>query len=662
MSGGSIVEHIDAVDAYARTLFVRAKQSPTPSIASDVSLAVQQLHLALRHLRIEAADPDSLINSDHGDTYSRQLKPIIDGSESALRLLEHILDRYGAVGDHVIDGMSEGVAAAKSKLAHEKTVIDVFLDLVQLDHVSNAAVVDGSQPGLEAIKDKLDIVAQRLFARRGNGMADDDDSLWQDFRTELEKEGFSSKVLREHKDVLRAYIRELQNMSAMNGGAPPTVQGLLDNESRKSPRSRELAYSSHDNEKSTPTVKKGRPAPNEAPILPLQKQFSYDRHSMTSEEIANEISDSLALISTRDLMAMDTLNSGMAGLQLQPPNHAQGIPIPSPQNGHRFLTAGATDMLQPGGDVELSRSFNSHPGAAQPFGQLQLPHGGAAMYGSSAPSSYGGPPSPRLAPDSYGRDIPLEAQWTRIKRTLVSPEVLHRAGVRYEARPEYVAVLGRLTRDEIAHFAHLSAECRAARMGKPLPERHDRHKHERKGSKGRYDDRDSESYSSDESDDDNDKNSEKGTKSYPVIVSPPEPKKTSPTATVMPKPILKNKNQNHVRFEPEPHEVGKEDSRHDRDDRDRRDHRRRDRDDRYKDDYSRRRDDDRRRRDDDRYHKDDRYRERDDDYYRHHGSDRDRKDDRKSRRRVWGETLGAVGIGGAAVSLLGILAEAAVGG
>jgi len=31
------------------------------------------------------------------------------------------------------------------------------------------------------------------------------------------------------------------------------------------------------------------------------------------------------------------------------------------------------------------------------------------------------------------------------------------------------------------------------------------------------------------------------------------------------------------------------------------------------------------------------------------------------KKKAWGETLGAVGIGGAAASLLGVLAEAAVG-
>jgi hypothetical protein len=69
----------------------------------------------------------------------------------------------------------------------------------------------------------------------------------------------------------------------------------------------------------------------------------------------------------------------------------------------------------------------------------------------------------RLAPDSQGVDIPPSAMWTRIKRSLVSPQVLQRAGVRYEARPEFVAVLGILSREQIMEYSRQSAEIRQAR-------------------------------------------------------------------------------------------------------------------------------------------------------------------------------------------------------
>lgn len=42
-------------------------------------------------------------------------------------------------------------------------------------------------------------------------------------------------------------------------------------------------------------------------------------------------------------------------------------------------------------------------------------------------------PSKRLAPDSYGNEISPDAKWTKVKRSLISPEVLNQDGRRYEA-------------------------------------------------------------------------------------------------------------------------------------------------------------------------------------------------------------------------------------
>lgn len=315
-----------------------------------------------------------------------------------------------------------------------------------------------------------------------------------------------------------------------------------------------------------------------------------------------------------------------------------------------------------------------------------MPH-----YINSGPPSYGSSPrssAPRLAPDRWGNEIHPDAQWTRIRRELVSPEVLERAGVRYEARPDYVAVLGRLTREQVSEFARESAACRAARSRRgPPPRKHDHHP-ERRDSKSSQEDDDDDSGVFDEtdiSDDEEDKSSEKGTKSYPYIVNPPTKNPTSPSSTTMPKPILKNKNENHVRFDPEPYEVDARSPRSYRDDR----HRDRDRDRDHDHHRERRRQSPTRssrrsRRYSDsadlhsrsdrhgdyyydsgkRYHRE---RDRDRDRGRDRERDRDRDRDRRSTRREdrpqgkkkWGEALGAVGIGGAAVSLLSVLAEAA---
>ncbi|KAH8767676.1 hypothetical protein BGZ57DRAFT_732038, partial [Hyaloscypha finlandica] len=41
------------------------------------------------------------------------------------------------------------------------------------------------------------------------GYDDDEKEVWKQFRRELSKEGFSDDILAQHKDVLRAYIRQI---------------------------------------------------------------------------------------------------------------------------------------------------------------------------------------------------------------------------------------------------------------------------------------------------------------------------------------------------------------------------------------------------------------------------------------------------------------------
>ncbi|KAF9777345.1 hypothetical protein IL306_004443 [Fusarium sp. DS 682] len=59
-------------------------------------------------------------------------------------------------------------------------------------------------------------------------------------------------------------------------------------------------------------------------------------------------------------------------------------------------------------------------------------------------------------PDLYGREILGDAQWTKVSRKLVSVEVLQRLGVRYEARPDYVAILGVLSKEQVANLVRES--------------------------------------------------------------------------------------------------------------------------------------------------------------------------------------------------------------
>lgn len=530
---------------------------------------------------------------------------------------------------------------------------------------------------------------------------------------------------------------------------------------------------------------------------------SFEQESTDSSDTDSHSSRELAIISTRDLMAIDyraaeLMAARMGAMHLGlPPNQP---PHYSYTPGNRYLPTSAQpplSIMAPGAQQQLplppDHQLSSSPGTQQLLGTSPryvppyppeyssalspisstmtpppaygssptMPVAPPHAFPSSAPTSGSAMAPPnmpqqrysRLAPDSRGRDIPLDAKWTRIKRSLVSPAVLEKAHVRYEARPDFVAVLGVLTRDQIEEFARQSAEVRSSRgrdrdgsAVRPAQKERDReagrgdrgerYADKRHGSNETYNDREkrrnrkdrvasSDSDSDvlwDESDTTEDERDSKrrrnrdrknrhrihspdddiekgkdrdsstnGTRFIPIIVPPPSSgggsgaDRLSPASTVGPKPILKNRNTNHVRFDADgPKEFLSSDdfSRSPRPKDGDRDHRHRgqrnDRDrDRHRDGSSRRDrgDRDKERGDREIYHDRERDRDRDRDRPHHHhhrhrdrdyergDRDRDRgdrrSDDKAAKKSALRETLGAVGIGGAAASLLSVLTEAA---
>lgn len=517
----------------------------------------------------------------------------------------------------------------------------------------------------------------------------------------------------------------------------------------------------------------------------MPAQLSYERYSSdTASDTDSHGSQQLALISTQDLMELDrqdadNLAAHARALQLSPALPAvpsnYGV-SPGASYGGRYLPPPSTFQGRPNQPPELDLSSSSakrplgssprHPihGGSPASSTMMTPPpaysattqpGGTAPAASSVPSTASGfPPPPtgsatrrsRLAPDSKGAEIPLDAKWTRIKRILVSPEVLDKAGFRYEARPDFVAVLGELSKDDIAHLARKTAEVRATRgrgysdadrrprtttyypekrsgnVNKSSPYFDETDDEESVSSNPTWDDSDSESDSRDSGsrsrerrglatdkyiprdvrrqkehrhrrhdsatviqeepdfedadEDGHEKRGKAGRPYHPVIVAPPSNDKVSPASTVPPKPILKNRNENHVRFDEDgtPREMSANEmdrerrrERRRREGRDGEERRRRDKD-RVDRDRDRDRERDRERDRGDRDRERERHRDRDvrdrDHHYSSSNRHRDRDDAREKRRTkksVWGETLGAVGIGGAAASLLSVLTEAAAG-
>ncbi|KAJ8130047.1 hypothetical protein O1611_g3585 [Lasiodiplodia mahajangana] len=828
----AVATSIDSLDAFARKLYRRARNAS--SNFENAATVVRDLHTVLKHLKVEAEDPESLLNSDNSALYMRQLTPIIEDTEFAFKQLDTILEKYfdGGSDTSGISGVSEHrglvndsdkgwtmldsvelekIDLIRGKLASQKLNIHMFLDTVQLHNPSKSRqLVDTSSTDLDAIKDKVDLIASRICQRKDSGFNEsEDDQLWEQFRDALEEDGFSKDVLRKNQDVLRAYTRQVDEQFTAFGGRTPSVRGFLENYTPPANTDSTLPYPLYptltepgeqdfdirgiDDEKFFPSTRmeqlqNGHYPHKLARISTGGTDLSYDRHS--SDDQDEPSSNPLALISTRDLISIDkdaNIVTPMSNMHISP-----SIPrnyMVSSLQSQQYLPPSSSQPLLISSDRKLTSDGQYEYGRDRPPRHVPSlpppPLGGdrnsppiVHSNSVSAPSLVRERPAlppqapsrdlanqrfARLGPDSHGREIPLDAKWTRIRRSLVSPEVLAREGLRYEARPDFVAILGELKKEEISDLARKSQEVRnerqrvaqstpsaptqtkpGGRERRPEDQYHpEKYRNcdaiggqpDRYGSLGyvvnlqdpRPSNRSNSIASStgelwDSSDDEKsegfhessaqypssypppsrpyhhfsphsgssqyDDSDSKGTKAYPFIVPSPTEKekaggsreKTSPAATAKPRPI-KNKTDEspHVRFNPEP-EIFDDNTASiprslGRDRRDISDKHYRDRDQDldkvyYSDRYLRR-DPERRngsnasseyytttssRRGDhpEDYNNRDRYRDKG--YYKDGG--------RGSRRRspkTGSGTLRAVGIGGAAASLLSVLTEAAAG-
>jgi hypothetical protein len=203
---------IENLDTFAKQLYRRARGAGTEF--SEVATVVRGLHTVLKHLKVEAEDPGSLLNSDHSSVYSRQLTPILEDCDFMLKQLDAVLKRTGGsssgseeegrngdMGDKKLETEErDKIDLIRSKLAKERLNIDMFLDTVQLHNPSKShQIVDANNVDLESIKDKVDTIAAKITQRNDSISSEGDDELWLQFRNELEKEGFSRDVLRNNQ-------------------------------------------------------------------------------------------------------------------------------------------------------------------------------------------------------------------------------------------------------------------------------------------------------------------------------------------------------------------------------------------------------------------------------------------------------------------------------
>jgi len=211
--GGITKPTAESVDDSARQLYRRARAAG-PEF-DNLAASVRSFQTVINHLRQEAEDQDSLLHqyrsgddhdSDHGRNavYVRQLTALLEDSDFTLKQVDTILERYGSGSNarHETDAeKGRKIDLIQNNVASQKDKIDLFLDTIQLHNPvkTHNALENTDSRQLDLIKDKVDAVASKIVRARGSPVSDSEEDVWQQFKAELEKEGFSSQVLHDHK-------------------------------------------------------------------------------------------------------------------------------------------------------------------------------------------------------------------------------------------------------------------------------------------------------------------------------------------------------------------------------------------------------------------------------------------------------------------------------
>ncbi|KAF4444771.1 hypothetical protein FACUT_426 [Fusarium acutatum] len=375
---------------------------------ASVATKLYKLEMTLRRLRDEVAEEQEELPVHIQQSYTNHLHSLVEDWDFAMKRVSSLLDTY-----HDEEISLAGEEASKSgELKPIEPVLAgkrMAIELL-LDSIQlqKPQIYDQHQSDLEEIKDKVDHIAAHLFAHWNVGsFSGGNDDLWRHFQELLEKEGFSSQILSKKKDVLMAYINDL-------GYIAETTANKLSH-ARK----------------------------------PLDKPLDHVPHNKKKPDTEHKLYKSMQMevITTEDIIASDHDDSVIQQIE-------------------RRLSPKGPDTLQQNMPSEAWSTKTSHLGKETSTNYVSSLSTYRRRNDTGGPAQFSG----LVNPDQYGKAIADNAPWTKISRKLVSVEVLQQADVRYEARPDYVAILGVLSREEVAKLIRESEATITSRPPPPYPE------------------------------------------------------------------------------------------------------------------------------------------------------------------------------------------------
>ena len=202
------------------------------------------LHVVIRRLEMEVSKPESPINRPD-DKCKEELQGIVVGCEKVLKLLNRVLKKYNTLSEkersakklwhRVRFGNNElaDTRDLREKLIYYTSALSLFVNMISMGSIGRVEQQMETAGGdIREIQIAVNGITAHLLStnnREGSVLttyADDDKAVWKEFRKELIEDGFSSTIIRKHKRLIKAYIKELGDRGLLDDEDPTEVEEL----------------------------------------------------------------------------------------------------------------------------------------------------------------------------------------------------------------------------------------------------------------------------------------------------------------------------------------------------------------------------------------------------------------------------------------------------
>lgn len=212
----------------------------------ELTQEITSLKLVLGRLKDEAAKAESPINRP-GDSCREELQSLVVGSKKVLKVLENILVKYNSLSQEERSGRKlwqrirfgngemQDLAELRAKLTFYTSALSLFLNMVSVDSIGRVEKrMDEAGGDLREIRLAVNGITAHLLASKGREgsvlttYAEDDRAVWKELRRELVMDGFSSSTIRKHKELIKAYMKELAERGLLDEVDPHDQNGVGD--------------------------------------------------------------------------------------------------------------------------------------------------------------------------------------------------------------------------------------------------------------------------------------------------------------------------------------------------------------------------------------------------------------------------------------------------